>query len=45
MALMRRFFEDVYKDPERCGHKAQNCLRKKKMKDIIANVCKTLIDI
>jgi hypothetical protein len=43
MALMGRHFEEVYKKPQRCGHEAQSCLRKKRMKDI-ANACKTLID-
>jgi hypothetical protein len=43
MALMGRCFEEVYKKPQRCGHEAQSCLRKKRMKDI-ANTCKTLID-
>jgi hypothetical protein len=43
MALTGRCFEEVYKNPQRCGHEAQRCLRKKRMKDI-ANTCKTLID-
>jgi hypothetical protein len=33
----------VVKKPQRCGHEAQSCLRKKRMKDIV-NACKTLID-
>jgi hypothetical protein len=34
MTLMGRHFEEVYKNPQRCVHEAQSCLRKNKMKDI-----------
>jgi hypothetical protein len=26
-------FEEVYKNPQRCGHEAQSCLRNRDMKD------------
>jgi hypothetical protein len=43
MDLMGRCFEEVYKEPQRCGHEAQSCLRKKRVKDIVI-AYKTSID-
>jgi hypothetical protein len=36
-------FEEVYKEPQRCGHEAHICLRNKDMKDNL-NVDNKLID-